>query len=114
MFNARIQRLHAASLALLAALALAVLPAVSRAMPSATTPPTWSDICRSSDTPDLHHALAACGHCVVAGAPLLPTSLAPTGQVDADKVDASQVRSAGLPSGPVRAAAAARAPPVGA
>ncbi len=104
-------RLRRASLALLAALALAVLPTLARALEPLSATPVWAELCRNTGSPDALHVLQACGHCMLAATPLLPPTaptlhLRPHGappQADAD--------GAGRPVGPVRTVGAARAPP---
>jgi hypothetical protein len=65
-------------LALLAALTLALLPSVSRALSPLSPAQFMPDLCRSADSAPEHtvaHSLTACGLCVVAAAPVLPSSL---------------------------------------
>lgn len=101
-----------ARLAMVAALALALLPTVARAFQPVGVPPVGASVCRSSDAaPDLTHALDACAHCVVAALPLLPsapavlTTAMPGGPVDA------LVVVEGRAGGAAWGAAQARAPP---
>ena len=72
MLFLRAHRLRAASLALVAALALALLPTLARALQPLSPLPAGSELCRSDTTPDLHHLLEACGHCALAAVPALP------------------------------------------
>jgi hypothetical protein len=107
-----LRRLHAASLALLAALALAVLPTLARALQPASALPAWAELCRSGGTPDLHHALEACGHCALAAVPALPPQAKSHGALAATGVETPEPAPAGQPAGPVLTAAPARAPPI--
>jgi hypothetical protein len=110
----RAHRLRAASLALVAALALALLPTLARALQPLSSLPAWADLCRSSGAPDLHHALDACGHCALAAVPALPPRAVTLPRIAASGMATPDSRWAGLPAGPVSAAADARAPPVSA
>lgn len=108
------RRLRAASLALLAALALALLPTLARALQPLSSLPAWAELCRSSGAPDLHHALDACAHCALAAVPALPPQALALPRIASGGMAAPGPGRAGLPSGPVRAAADARAPPAAA
>jgi hypothetical protein len=108
----RAHRRYAAGLALLAALALSLLPTLARALQPGSALPAWAELCRSSDTPALGHALDACGHCALAAVPALPPTAAAHAPAGAAGGETHAPVRAGLPAGPVRSAAAARAPPV--
>jgi|JRYF01.1.fsa_nt_gb hypothetical protein len=107
----RFARLHHTGLALLAALALAVLPTLARALEPMAATPVWADLCRNTASPDTLHALQACSYCVLAASPVLPPC-APALHLRRD-VAAPDVAAtgAGRPVGPVRTVGAARAPP---
>lgn len=114
----RARRLRAALPALVAVLALALLPTLSRALSlqSPLLPPAVAaDLCRGDTGGNgLHHALEACAHCALAAHAALPPPQAAAAPrpVARPAPIASAVR-AGRPRGPAYGAAEARAPPAG-
>ncbi|MCB1994928.1 MAG: hypothetical protein H6933_20190 [Burkholderiaceae bacterium] len=100
-----------ARLAMVAALALALLPTVARALQPVAAAPVWASVCSSTATPDLTHALDACAHCVVAALPVLPPAPAKLPAATPGGHVAAPIVAQGLAGGAAWGAAQARAPP---
>lgn len=102
---------RAAGLALLAALALALMPSLSRARLPVDLAAGAAAVCRSDDGAPASQGMDRCGHCLLAATPWLPATATALDAPPASRGMRALALPPGHPAGPVLAAAHARAPP---
>lgn len=102
---------RAAGLALVAALALALLPSLARARLPVDLAAGAAAVCRSDDGAPATQGMDRCGHCLLAAAPWLPATAPALATPPASHGTRAPALPPGHPTGPVLAAAHARAPP---
>lgn len=102
---------RAAGLALVAALALALLPSLARARLPVDLAAGAAAVCRSDDGAPAPQGMDRCGHCLLAAAPWLPTTTQALALPPGSRGTPAPALPPGHPAGAVLAAAHARAPP---